>query len=93
MASFQAGFRRNSNAFFTILFAVLTQTAGINMSPVQQPVLFGRIGQPGLAEEMLRELERGSKMNTDLGDDWDFWSYAAVPLNDARTKLGIQPRV
>lgn len=93
VASFQAGFRRNDNAFFTILFAVLTQTSGINMSPVTQPVLLGRIGKPGLAVEMLKELERGSKMNTDLGDDWDFWPYAAMRLDEAREKLGILPRI
>lgn len=92
VACFQTGFRRNENAFFTILFAVLTQTSGINMSPVEQPVLPGRIGQPDLAARMIKELERGSLVNTDLGDDWDFWPYATLSLEEARHKLGIVPK-
>jgi hypothetical protein len=92
VASFQAGFTRNENAFFIILFAVLTQTSGINMTPLEQPVLRGRIGQPHLAEEMLKEVERRSLMTTDLSNDWDFWPYAALPLQEARHKLGILPK-
>jgi len=92
VASFQAGFRRNADAFFTVLFAVLTQSSGINMSPLPQPVLLGRVGKPGLAAQMMKELERGSPMNTDLGDDWDFWPYAPMPLEEARRSLGVVPR-
>lgn len=92
VAAFQAGFRRNENAFFTILFAVLTQTAGINMSPVEQPVLLGRIGEGDLAEEVIKEVERGSEMNIDLGADWDFWPFAALRLDEARRRLGIRPK-
>lgn len=92
VASFQAGFRRNPDAFFTVLFAVLTQSSGINMSPLPQPVLLGRLGKPGLAAQMMQELERGSLMNSDLGDDWDFWPYAPMALEQARRTLGVVPR-
>ena len=32
-AAFQAGFTRDENAFFTVLFAILIHTTGINMAP------------------------------------------------------------
>lgn len=92
VAAFQTGFRRNEDAFFTLLFAILIQTSGINMSPVEQPVLLGRIAQPGLAASIIREVERGAAMNTDLGDDWDFWPFVALSLEEARQKLGIGPK-
>ncbi len=91
VASFQAGYRRNDNAFFTILFAVLIHTAGVNMAPMPMPVLLGRIGRGDLFEQMLHALERGSAMTTDLGDDWDFWAYTDLPLDEARARLGVPP--
>jgi len=90
-AAFQAGFRRNEDAFFTLLFAVLTHTAGMNMTPLEQPVLLGRIGEEGLAEAMLDALRRGSQMTVDIGVDWDFWPLVAQPLAEARAQLGVAP--
>ncbi len=92
VAAFQTGFRRNEDAFFTLLFAVLIQTSGINMAPVPQPVLLGRIGQTGLAAKIIKEVERGAAMNTDLGDDWDFWPFVGMSLDEARLKLGVGPK-
>ncbi len=90
-AAFQAGYRRNEDAFFTLLFAVLTHTAGINMTPLDQPVLLGRMGEDGLAEAMLDALRRGSQMTVDIGVDWDFWPLTPLPLEDVRARLGIEP--
>ena len=89
VASFQAGYRRNENAFFTMLFAVLIHTAGINMAPMEMPVLLGRIGEEGLAEQMMLALKRGAAMNVDLGDGWDFWPYVDLPLDVVRERLGV----
>lgn len=60
------------------------------MSPVEQPVLLGRIAQSDLAAGMIKQMERGAAMNTDLGDDWDFWPFVALPLDQARQKLGTR---
>ena len=70
---------------------MLIHTAGVNMSPIEMPVLLGRIGEGQLAEEMFIALERGESMTTDLGDDWDFWPYVSLPLQEARERLGVPP--
>ncbi len=62
IASFQAGYRRTEDAFFTMLFAVLIHTAGVNVAPIPMPKHPGRIGEGDLAERMLHGLERGSQM-------------------------------
>lgn len=91
IACFQAGYRRTEDAFFTILFAVLIHTAGINVAPIPMPKHPGRIGEGKLFERMLHALERGSQMTTDLGDDWDFWSWVELPLAETRRRMGVPP--
>jgi hypothetical protein len=91
IACFQAGYRRNENAFFTILFAVLIHTAGVNVAPMPMPKHLGRIGEGDLAERMLDALRRGAQMTVDLGADWDFWPQLARPLQDVRADLGVEP--
>ncbi len=93
IAAFQAGYRRHDNAFFTVLFAVLIHTAGVNVAPMDMPVLLGRIGEGDLAVEMITALTRGSAMNTDLGADWDFWPLVGLPLEEVRERLGVPPLV
>ncbi len=93
VSAFQAGYRRNEDAFFTILFAVLIHTAGVNMAPIKMPVLLGRIAQGELFEEIVTALKRGGSMTTDLGDAWDFWPYMDLPLDLVRERLGVPPLV
>lgn len=88
-AAFQSGFRKNKDAFFTFLFAVLIHTAGINVAPMEMPKLLGRIGQEGLMEKILNALKRGNAMNTDIGDNWDFWPFVELPLEEVRSRLGV----
>ena len=88
-AAFQSGYRKNKDAFFTFLFAVLIHTSGVNVAPMEMPKLLGRIGQEGLAEEILKAMERGNAMNTDLGDNWDFWPLTHLPLKEVRNRLGV----
>ncbi len=56
------------------------------------PNIEGLLAEPGLAEDMLQELERGGSVTEDLGDAWDFWDYAELPIAEVRDRLGIAPR-
>ncbi len=91
VAAFQAGYRRTENSFFTLLFAVLLHTAGVNVSPLPMPKHPGRIGEGDLAARMLHAMERGSQLVVDLGDAWDFWPHMASPLVEVRRRLGVPP--
>lgn len=85
-----AGFRR-TNPFYVLLFVHLTFGAGINMTPLPQPVTTGILAKPGVAERFLRAIERGGGMNTDLSDNWDFWPLVPLPIDEARARLGLAP--
>jgi tellurite resistance protein len=90
-AAFQAGFTQDDDDFFTMLFAIVIHTAGINMTPFEMPVELGRIGQGDLAMDVLRGWRRGAAMKVDLGHDWDFWQYVELPIDVARRQLGVPP--
>ena len=90
-AAFQAGFTRDDDDFFTMLFAIVIHTAGINMTPFEMPVLLGRIAQGTLALEVLHGWQRGAAMKVDLGRDWDYWDYVELPIDMARKELGVPP--
>lgn len=83
-----AGFRK-INPFYVLLFVQFTFGAGMNMAPVPQPRMTGVLAEPGLAKRFLRSIERGSAMNTDLADDWDFWPLVAQPIDEVRRKLNL----
>jgi hypothetical protein len=55
------------------------------------PNIRGLLAEEGLAEDMLRELSRGTSVQVDLGDAWNFWDYADVPIDEVREQLGIPP--
>ena len=88
-ASFQAGFRHSENAFFVMLFALLTHTSGVNMTPFEVPPETGRIGKQSLANGMFTAWLAGTTATTDLGDDWDFWSYLESPIDVVREQIGV----
>ena len=90
-AAFQAGFTTDPDDFFTVLFALIIHTAGINLTPFEMPVLLGRIGQGQLAMEVLHALERGAATKVDLGRDWNFWEDVNVPIDAVRERIGISP--
>jgi hypothetical protein len=90
-AAFQAGFTRDEDDFFTILFAILIHTAGVNVAPFEMPRFLGRIGQGELAADILEALRRGAAMKVDLSDSWDFWKYVDLPIEVARERLGVPP--
>ncbi|MGK0224478.1 MAG: hypothetical protein ACI9ON_003734 [Limisphaerales bacterium] len=88
-AAFQAGNRQNDTAFFTMLFAILIHTSGVNMAPIEMPILKGRIGIDNLANKMFDAWLQGTKSTVDLASDWDFWAYLELPLTEARSRMGI----
>ena len=90
-AAFQAGFTTDPDDFFTVLFALIIHTAGINLTPFEMPVLLGRIGRGQLAMEVLHALERGAATKVDLGRGWNFWEDVDVPIDAVRERLGISP--
>jgi tellurite resistance protein len=92
-AAFQAGFTDDEDDFFTMLFAIVIHTAGINLTPFEMPVVLGRIGQGSLALEVFHALQRGAEMKVDLGDGWDFWEWVELPIETARKQLGVPPLI
>jgi hypothetical protein len=90
VGGFTAGFHKG-NPLFAVLFTFLNFGAGVNMTLSNQPKVHGVLATPGLADRFFRAHERGQAMNTDLSDNWDFWPYAALPLDVARARLGIPP--
>ncbi len=90
-AAFQAGFTQGDDDFFTMLFAIVIHTAGINLAPFPMPVLLGRVGQGSLALDVLHGWQRGAAMKVDLGDNWDFWKYVELPIEAVRERLGVPP--
>ncbi len=92
VASFTAGFKRE-RPFYVALFAVMIFSTGINMRPSADDfVTMGLLGKPGMAERMLAAIERGSKVNQDLSDNWDYWAWVELPLDEARRRLNILPK-
>jgi hypothetical protein len=92
-AAFQAGYTKGDHDFFTWLISVVLHATGINLTPFDIGFEPGRMGEPGLAADVLQELERGSTLPQDLGDGWDFWPYMELPIEVARERLGIPARL
>jgi hypothetical protein len=92
VASFTAGYKRE-RPFYVALFAVLIFSTGVNMRPTSDDfVTVGLLGKPGMAERMLAAIERGSKVTQDLSDNWDYWAWIELPLDEVRRRLNILPK-
>jgi len=92
VAAFSAGFKRH-RPFYLIMFSLLIFSAGVNVRPSSEDfVSVGVLGKPGVAEKMFAAIERGSHVNQDLSDKWDYWAYAALPLEEVRRRLNILPK-
>jgi hypothetical protein len=90
VGGFTGGYKKHS-PIFVILFVILTFSAGINVTPLDQPVLRGIFATEGLAEKFFTAVERGSHVALDLSDRWDHWAWVEKPLEQARAELGITP--
>lgn len=92
VASFISGFKRE-RPFYIVLFVALIFSAGINMRPTaDQFVTAGILGKPGMAELMFAAIERGSKVNVDLSDKWDYWAWIELPIDEVRRRMNILPK-
>ena len=91
VAAFTAGFK-HTRPFYVMLFAVLIFSTGVNMRPSNEDfVTTGVLGKPGVAERMFAAVERGTKVNLDLSDNWDYWAYVGLPIDEVRRRLNIVP--
>ena len=92
VAGFIAGYRekRPDHGLFTALFGLSIFSTGIDLTPIGVPTATGTVGE--VAERFLLAIERGSAVPEDLSDDWNFWDYVELPLDEARTRLGIPPK-
>jgi len=40
---------------------------------------------------MFAAIERGSQVNVDLSDKWDYWPYGGMQIDEVRRRLNILP--
>jgi ubiquinone biosynthesis protein Coq4 len=94
VAAFSSGFMR-TRPIYIVLFAVLIFSAGVDMRPSggEEFATIGVLGKPGMAERLFAAIERGSQVNQDLSDKWDYWAYVELPIDEARRQLNILPKV
>jgi hypothetical protein len=92
VGAFMAGYRerRPDHGFFTLLFVVSIFSTGVDVTPINVGARTGVVGN--VAPQFFDAIERGAAVATDLSDDWDYWPYLELPLEEARRKLGIRPK-
>jgi hypothetical protein len=85
--SFQGGNRRE-DGFFFIQMVILQFHQGVQVTPATGAVT-GHF-QP---DKVLWAIHRGARVNVDLTHQWDFWPLMALPLPDARSRIGLLPKL
>jgi len=88
VASFIAGFRR-SYPLYLLMFVMLQFSAGVKVVPIETAPTQSVLATPGLADLLFQALERGTHVNTDLSEGWDFWPDLVQPLDKVREKFNI----
>ena len=88
VGGFIAGYKR-VNPFFVLLLPLISFSTGVNVTPLRQPHVVGVLAEPGLAARFIAAVERGSRVNTDLSDNWDYWPLMPLPLGEARRRLAV----
>jgi hypothetical protein len=86
-ASFQAGNRREDGFAFA-QFAILQFHHGVRQTPIAPPET-GNFD----AEKVLWAIHRGAKCNVDITHQWDFWPLMSLPIDEARARCGLLPKL
>jgi len=85
--SFQAGNRREDGFFFA-QFVVLQFHHGVKCTPATSPQ-YGNY-RPDL---VLWAIHRGANCSVDVTHQWNFWPLMALPLDEARARCGLLPKL
>ncbi len=93
VAAFTAGTQRDASRFFTPLIGLVMFSTGVHVIPNPNvPAMHvDAFSQPDVAKRWFRAIERGSRVSKDLTRDVDFWSVAAVPLDELRRRWNVAP--
>ncbi|KTC71580.1 hypothetical protein Lbir_1633 [Legionella birminghamensis] len=86
VASFTAGFR-NVGRPWILLFIISQFHLGVKTVPIDVPGMTGEFNP----EEQFLALQRGSLMNVDLFDNWDYWPVMDQPIEQVRQSFNILP--
>jgi hypothetical protein len=81
--SFQGGNRRE-DGFFFIQMVVLQFHQGVRVTPATGAVM-GNF-EP---DKVLWAIHRGAQVNVDVTHQWNFWPLMALPLHEARARIGL----
>lgn len=85
--SFQAGNRRE-DGFFFLQFVLLQFHHGVKVTSTAPP----RHGQ-FQPDKVLWAIHRGAQCPVDMTHQWDFWPLMPLPLEDARARCGLLPKL
>ncbi len=86
IAAFYAGHKGNDPFVFVFLTMVMFQL-GVAFNPLVTPTKLQ--WDP---EKVIRAMQRGAAINTDLTDHWDFWPDLAQPIEEVRRKYNVLPQ-
>jgi hypothetical protein len=85
--SFQGGNRRE-DGFFFVQMVMLQFHQGLRMTPATPPTR--DFFEP---DKVLWAIHRGARCNVDMTQRWNFWELMALPIEQARERVGLLPKL
>jgi hypothetical protein len=85
--SFQGGNRRD-DGFFFIQFVILQFHHGVVITPNSPPEV-----DHFDARKVLWAIHRGAQCTVDLTHQWDYWPLMGLPIDEARRRIGLLPKL